>query len=250
VIGRLVTPPSTFFSGFNVNDCFDMPLVLLNRVCKSYRLGNTVVPALRDVSLRIDRGEFVAVVGPSGSGKSTLLNLVGLIDEPTTGRIHFNGQDADRLSDNQKSHVRNMTVGFVFQQFNLIPVLSALENVLLPLQIMGQPYAQSRSRALHRLDQMGLLDLSQRRPDKLSGGQRQRTAIARALVADPGLIIADEPTANLDSETALSILKLMRQLNRNEGTTFVFATHDRRLLSDVSRQIHMADGRLDEEYLA
>ncbi len=214
---------------------------------KDYRLGETIVHALRGVTLQIDEGEFVAVWGPSGSGKTTLLNLIGAIDEPTSGYLSFNGQEISKLSDNRKSELRTDSIGFVFQNFSLIPVLSALENVMIPLQIKGIPNAESRRRSIERLDQLGLTDFVKHRPDKLSGGQQQRVAIARALVTNPSLIIADEPTANLDSDTARRIIELMRDLNRTEGTTFVFSTHDQRLLGQVDRLIRLEDGRILKE---
>ncbi len=224
-----------------------MMLVHLENVSKSYLLGQNQVPALCHVTISIEHGEFVAVWGPSGSGKTTLLNLIGLIDEPSSGRILFRDHDVSRLSDNQKAEIRNRELGFIFQGFNLIPVLTALENVMLPLQIQGLSARSARERALHRLEQVGLVGLKDHRPDKLSGGQQQRVAIARALVTQPALIVADEPTANLDSKTAFTILEIMRDLNRRERTTFVFSTHDHRLLSLVDRRIQLEDGRVRSE---
>jgi putative ABC transport system ATP-binding protein len=222
-----------------------MALIELDDVVKVYRLGQTMVPAVKGVTLSIAPGEYAAVSGPSGSGKTTLLNLIGIIDEPTTGSVRFAGTDLAKLSDDQKSELRSRSIGFVFQNFNLIPVLSALENVILPLQIRGVSHREARQRALRRLEQVGLQDFAAHRPDKLSGGQRQRVSIARALAADPLLIIADEPTGNLDSETALRIVELLRELNRVEKTTIIFSTHDERLLAQVDRHIHLVDGRLD-----
>ena len=221
-----------------------MALIQMKNVTKDYRLGQTVVHALRGITLEIDEGEFVAVWGPSGSGKTTLLNLIGAIDEPTSGYLSFNEQEISKLSDNRKSELRSKSIGFVFQNFNLIPVLSALENVMIPLQIEGLSTAEAKSRSMDRLDQLGLTDFVKHRPDKLSGGQQQRVAIARALVTNPSLIIADEPTGNLDSDTARKIVELMRTLNRTEGTTFVFSTHDQRLLGQVDRLIRLEDGRI------
>jgi putative ABC transport system ATP-binding protein len=224
-----------------------MKLLELVDVTKNYRLGEVVVHALRGVTLRIDKGEFVAIWGASGAGKTTLVNLIGAIDEPTSGHLSLGGQEVAKLSDNEKSELRNRSIGFVFQNFNLVPVLSALENVMLPLQIQGVPGAESRERTLHRLEQVGLSDFVKHRPDKLSGGQRQRVAIARALITNPSLVLADEPTANLDSVTAMKIVDLMRELNSKEKTTFIFSTHDQRLLHNVDRLIHMEDGRISEE---
>jgi putative ABC transport system ATP-binding protein len=222
----------------------DVALIEMKNIKKDYYLGETVVHALRGVDLRIDKGEFVGVWGPSGSGKTTLLNLIGAIDEPTEGRIAIGDIDVQSLSDNKRSELRNKTIGFVFQGFNLIPVLSALENVMLPLQIGGASAKEAKIKALHRLSEVGLSDLINHRPMKMSGGQQQRVAIARALAAEPSIVIADEPTANLDSETARTIIALMRELNRNDKTTFLFSTHDRRILDNVERRIRLEDGRI------
>jgi putative ABC transport system ATP-binding protein len=222
-------------------------LIVLKQVSKTYHLGGNEVPALVEIDLNIDPGEFVAVWGPSGSGKTTLMNLIGVIDEPSSGQMIVNGHDISGLSDDEKSELRNRSIGFVFQRFNLIPVLSALENVMLPLQIRGVSQSEARKSALNRMDQVELSEFIAPRPDKLSGGQQQRVAIARALVTNPHLIIADEPTANLDSKTAMKVIGLMRKLNLSEGTTFIFSTHDQRLLDNVSRRIHLQDGRILEE---
>jgi putative ABC transport system ATP-binding protein len=223
-----------------------MGLIEMENIKKDYFLGETVVPALQGIDLKIDQGEFVAIWGPSGSGKTTLLNLIGAIDEPTEGSLAIAGRDIRSLSDNQRSELRNETIGFIFQGFNLIPVLSGLENVMLPLQIKGASSAEARARAMTRLMAVGLADLVHHRPFKMSGGQQQRVAIARALVTDPSLVIADEPTANLDSETARMIIGLMRKLNEKEKTTFIFSTHDQRLLDQVDRLVRLEDGRIVE----
>lgn len=223
-----------------------MALIELENVSKNYRMGQTVVSALKGITLQIKPAEFMAVWGPSGSGKTTLLNLVGAIDEPSSGRVKFDGKDIFELSDDSRSELRNRTFGFIFQTFNLIPVLSALENVMLPLQIRGLSSKRVIKQSLHRLDQVGLTDFVKHRPDKLSGGQQQRVSIARALVADPSLVIADEPTANLDSDTAMNIVDLMRNLNNEEKTTFIFSTHDERLLTHVDRLIRLEDGQLKD----
>jgi putative ABC transport system ATP-binding protein len=224
-----------------------MVLIEIREVTKDYHLGETVLHALRGITLQIHEGEFVAVWGPSGSGKTTLLNLMGAIDEPTSGYLSLHGKEIAKLSDDRKSELRNQTIGLIFQRFNLIPVLSALENVMLPLQIYGLYSAEARKRAANRLDQLGLSDFHRQRPDKLSGGQQQRVAIARALITNPSVIIADEPTANVDSETARRIIELMRELNRKEGTTFIFSSHDQRLLGRVDRLIRLEDGRIIEK---
>lgn len=221
-----------------------MPLIEMTDIKKDYHSGETVVHALKGIDLNIDKGEFVAVWGPSGSGKTTLLNLIGAIDEPSTGKLIVEGQEVALLSDNRRTDLRNSSIGFIFQGFNLIPVLSALENVMLPLEIKGTSLSETRSKALKRLDEVGLSDLVSHRPDKMSGGQQQRVAIARALVTGPSIVIADEPTANLDSDTSRSIIGLMRNLNEKEKTTFVFSTHDQRLLDQVKRLIRLEDGKI------
>jgi putative ABC transport system ATP-binding protein len=221
-----------------------MPLIEIKDIKKDYLLGETVVHALRGVDLTIDRGEFVAIWGPSGSGKTTLLNLIGAIDDPSSGQLLIEDQDVARLSDNRRTELRNESIGFIFQGFNLIAVLSALENVMLPLQIKGKSFSVAKDRALSRLNEVGLSDFVRHRPDKMSGGQQQRVAIARALVTNPSLVIADEPTANLDSDTSRSIIGLMRSLNEKEKTTFIFSTHDQRLLDRVGRLVRLEDGRI------
>jgi len=230
-----------------MNKIVPAPLVELRQAGKVYRLGESLIAALKAVNLSIHRGEFVAVWGPSGSGKSTLCNLIGLLDVCSSGTVRFDGQDVTALSDDQRSELRNRGIGFVFQSFNLIPVLSALENVMLPLQIAGASTARAKRAARKRLAEVGLDDHAAHRPAKLSGGQQQRVAIARALVADPSLVIADEPTANLDSENALRITELMRRINSGNGTTFVFSTHDQRLLERVERRILMRDGEIVDD---
>lgn len=219
-----------------------MSLIELKKVEKIYRMGETNVPALRGVDLTVGRGEFVSIWGPSGSGKTSLLNLVGIIDEPTSGEVRVAGEVLSGLNENQKAELRNRHIGFIFQNFNLVGVLSALENVMLPLQIRGVPVREARERALERLAEVELPDFIHHRPDRMSGGQRQRVAIARALVTEPSLVIADEPTANLDSGTSHRIIELMRRLNDAQGTTFIFATHDQRLLDQVKRLIRLEDG--------
>ncbi|MEN6433299.1 MAG: ABC transporter ATP-binding protein [Smithella sp.] len=221
-----------------------MALIEMKNITKDYYLGETVVHALRGIDLQIDKKEFVAIWGPSGSGKTTLLNLISAIDEPTTGELAIAGKDVRSLTDDQKSEHRNQVIGFIFQGFNLVPVLSALENVMLPLQIKGAPVAQARKQALARLEEVGLNELIHNRPAKMSGGQQQRVSIARALVNNPSLVIADEPTANLDSETARMIIEIMRELNEKDEITFIFSTHDQRLLDKVKRSVLLEDGKI------
>lgn len=223
------------------------PLILMEGLRKEYRLGDTRIAALRGVDFSIQRGEFVAIWGPSGSGKTTLCNIAGLIDSPTGGLFKFGGKAMEDTPDVEMSRLRNRFVGFIFQSFNLIPVLSAMENVMLPLQIRGESARTSRERAAEELARLGLEGFSGHRPDRLSGGQRQRIAIARALVTGPAMIIADEPTANLDSENACKIIAMMREINAERGTTFLFSTHDQRLLDHVKRRVRLMDGVIVED---
>jgi len=222
-------------------------LIELDSVSKEYALGESQVLALDSVSLRIGAGEFATIWGPSGSGKSTLLNLIGLIDQPSRGAVRIEGQETQSLSDRALTDIRFRTLGFVFQNYNLVPVLSALENVMLPLQIHGVPEKEARTKAETLLEAVGLSPQRDSRPDKMSGGQRQRVAVARALVTDPRIVLADEPTANLDSRTSQVIIDLMRDLNRSRGVTFVFSTHDQQLLDHVDRHIHLRDGKITED---
>lgn len=221
-----------------------MALIEMKNIKKDYFLGETVVHALHGINLQIDKGEFVAIWGPSGSGKTTLLNLIGAIDEATKGKLMVAGKDVHSLSDNRRSELRNETIGYIFQGFNLVPVLSALENVMLPLQIKGTSLKKAKAKALSRLKEVGISAFAHHRPVKMSGGQQQRVAIARALVNDPSLVIADEPTANLDSETARMIIGIMRELNEKDQITFIFSTHDQRLLDRVKRLVRLEDGRI------
>lgn len=223
------------------------PLVALNSVSKSHVMGERTVEALTDVSLDIGAGEFIGVWGPSGSGKSTLCNLIALLDVPTRGQVCFSGRDAAALTDDEASALRNRSIGIVFQRFNLISVLSALDNVALPLEMQGVGRKTAAASARRRLAEMKVERYADTRPDQLSGGEQQRVAIARALVADPTLVVADEPTANLDSAHALEIIDLMHDLNQRSGTTFVFATHDTRLLDRVKRRVMMRDGEIVED---
>ncbi len=221
-----------------------MTLVELSDVHKTYDMGHALVRALRGITLDFAEGEFVAVAGPSGSGKSTLLNLVAMLDEPNQGSLKIAGRDVTRLSDDARTELRNQLIGFVFQRFNLVPVLSAVENVMLPLELAGTSQAECRRRALEMLSDVGLAGFVDHRPDHLSGGQQQRVAIARALVTGPAIVIADEPTANLDSQTSSHIIGLMRALNRRHGTTFIFSSHDGRLLDRIVRLVHLTDGEI------
>ena len=223
------------------------PLLRLREIRRRFMLGETTIEALNSVSLDIHSGEFLAVWGPSGSGKSTMMNIIGLIDAPTSGEVWFDGQDTHNLKDDELTDFRGQKIGFVFQGFNLVPVLTAVENVMLPLQIQGVSEHKARERAMAALIDVGLERFKASRPDKLSGGQRQRVAIARALAVEPKLVIADEPTANLDSENSRMVVDLMRDMNRARGVTFVFTTHDPRLLEHVDRKILLRDGNIESD---
>ncbi len=222
--------------------------VRLDNVHKTYRLGETEVPALRGATLDLRRGEFTAIVGPSGSGKSTLLNMVGCIDEPDRGAVLVEGRDVAHLSDDERSRLRNEKIGFIFQSFNLVPVLDVYENVELPLLINHRiPVAERRDRVMQAIRDVELEGFVRHAPDKLSGGQRQRVAIARALVTSPLLVLADEPTANLDSGTTHRIIQLLETLNNQRGVTFFFSTHDEKLIGRVARIVHIVDGTIQPE---
>ena len=217
--------------------------VVMRDVSKTYRLGTITVPALEAVSLRVEAGEFLAIVGPSGSGKTTLLNLIGCLDTPGSGEIEIDGEIVGRLSQGRRAELRSRKIGFIFQTFNLIPVLTAYENVEYPL-LLQKRKGDRRGRVEASLTQVGLADRFRHRPAELSGGQQQRVAVARALVTDPVLVLADEPTANLDSHTGGEIIELMRRLNRERGATFVFSTHDARIMTAADRVVEMTDGHL------
>lgn len=220
-------------------------IVEAQAVSKEYALGKQTVTALLDVSLTIKKGEFMALAGPSGSGKSTLLNLIGCIDTPTSGRILIEGQDISGKTPDELADLRLNTLGFVFQTFNLLPVLSAWENVEYPLLQQRDVDKKTRQeRVQHYLNVVGLERYAHHRPNELSGGQRQRVAIARALATRPSIVLADEPTANLDHKTGEGILKLMKDLNQEEGTTFIFSTHDARVMEMADRVIKLADGQI------
>ncbi|WP_222619366.1 ABC transporter ATP-binding protein [Undibacterium hunanense] len=220
------------------------PAIELRAVHKTYRLGTHVVKALQGVDLSLARGELLALTGPSGSGKSTILNLCGLIDDADSGDILLNGVNIDQYSDTQKTLQRRDTIGFIFQSFNLVPVMTVAENVDYPLFLTGVPIAERRERVAAQLKAVGLHEHAQHLPDALSGGQRQRVAIARALIKRPSLVIADEPTASLDSHTADQVLDLMRERGHAEGVAFVIASHDSRLTSRSDRIVSLLDGRL------
>lgn len=225
-----------------------MSIVRLVNVSKEYMLGEQKVQALEDINLEIEEGVFLAIAGPSGSGKSTILNLIGCIDTPSSGNIYINGQDVSGKTPDELSDLRAKSIGFIFQTFNLFPVLSAEENVEYPLlQFKDISTKERRERTVKFLDIVGLSKFAHHRPNQLSGGQRQRVAIARALATHPKIILADEPTANLDHKTGESILQLMKEINRREQTTFIFSTHDARVMAIADQLIHIEDGRLVSE---
>jgi putative ABC transport system ATP-binding protein len=217
--------------------------VRLEAVSRTYRMGRVDVQALRDVDLIIDPNEYIAITGPSGSGKSTLMNILGCLDRPTTGRFELDGRDVSRLGDAELSRVRNGRVGFVFQTFNLLPRTTALQNVELPLVYAGLPRRRRRQQALEALERVGLAERAHHRPNELSGGQRQRVAIARALVNSPSLILADEPTGNLDSVTGEEIMKILDGLHA-EGNTILLVTHEAYIAEHAHRRIRLPDGRI------
>ena len=219
-------------------------VVRLREVAKTYRSGALDVPALRGISLEIPSHRFSVVIGASGSGKTTLLNLIGCIDSPSSGTIEVCGEDIAALSDDAVSDFRARNIGFIFQTFSLVPVLSAYENIEYPLLLVGMPPAERRRRTLAMLEAVGLATQARQRPNELSGGQRQRVAIARALVKEPQVVLADEPTANLDSTTGASIIELMRRVQIESRTTFIFATHDPQLMSHADETFAIRDGEL------
>jgi putative ABC transport system ATP-binding protein len=221
-----------------------MAVIEAEKLTKNFYLGKTRIDALKGVDFKIEAKEFVAIAGPSGSGKTTLLNLLGCIDVPSSGALKVDGQEVSRLSSNQLADLRHRKLGFVFQTFNLIPVLSAFENVEFPLLKRKLPKKERRERVMDSLGQTGLLDYVRHRPEELSGGQRQRVAIARALVGEPEIILADEPTANLDQQTGTSILELMRSINARQNTIFIFSTHDPKIIATAGRVINIRDGQI------
>ena len=220
------------------------PLLSLRGASKSYTLGGNVIRALQSVDLALVHGEIAAVTGPSGSGKSTLLNLCGLLDKADGGELLFDGEPLPACDEARRTLLRRQAIGFVFQGFNLVPVMTAHDNVDYPLYLLGVPAAERRQRVQEALARVGLAGMGAHKPDQLSGGQRQRVAIARAIVKRPRLVIADEPTANLDAQTASQIIGLMRALAHNDGTTFLVATHDERMLPHCDRSLMLDDGVL------
>jgi putative ABC transport system ATP-binding protein len=227
-----------------------MEVVNVENVTRNFKIGKVETQALRGVNLSIESGEFTALVGPSGSGKTTLLQLIGCLDQPTSGRVSINGKDVSKLNRNQRADMRRGTIGFIFQFFALIPTLTAFENVEMPLLLNGHNASERRQRVMQLLEAVELTDRARHRPDQLSGGQQQRVAIARALASKPALILADEPTANLDTANGKQVMEIMTRLNRETGVTFVFATHDPRVIKYARRVVTLRDGLIVENNVA
>ena len=223
-----------------------MPVIQVQDITKTYSTGGVTTAALSHVTLDVESGEFIAVVGPSGSGKTTLLQLMGCLDQPDSGAIEIDGRDVTRLSANQRADMRREQIGFIFQFFALVPVLSAYENVEMPLLLNGVAAAERRARVTELLEAVGISDRAHHRPDQMSGGEQQRVAIARALATHPAFVLADEPTANLDTENGRQVMEIMQRLNEGTGTTFIFATHDPRVMKFARRTVELHDGRVAE----
>jgi putative ABC transport system ATP-binding protein len=223
-----------------------MEVVKVINVSKTYHIGKVETPALQDVSLTIENGEFTALVGPSGSGKTTLLQLIGCLDQPTSGQVFINGKDVSLLNRDQRADMRRGTIGFIFQFFALIPTLTAYENIEMPLLLTNHTPSERRERVNLLLENVDLSDQAKKKPDQMSGGQQQRVAIARALATNPTLILADEPTANLDTPNGKQVMDIMTRLNQETGVTFVFATHDPRVIKYARRIITLRDGVIAE----
>lgn len=223
--------------------------IIMEDVWKIYKTGKTEYPALRGLTLRVRRGEMLSVMGPSGSGKSTLLHIAGTLDRPDRGRVVINGIDVSGLDDSQLSEIRNKLIGFVFQAYNLISRLSALENVALPLAVRGVPLQERRAAALEALRLVGLEDVARKKPTELSGGEQQRVAIARGLVGKPQILLADEPTGNLDTKNTRIIMELLRNINNTFGTTLVIVTHNPEVAERCDRIVRLRDGRVESEVM-
>ncbi len=224
-----------------------MALISLNEVHKVYPLGKTKVHAVKGVTFAIEAGDFVSIAGPSGSGKTTILNMIGCIDTPTEGRVVIQGTNTKELKDKEITTLRHDVLGFIFQNFNLIPVLNVYENIEFPLLLGKEREEKSRRREWinHLMEDVGLMEWKNHKPNELSGGQRQRVAIARALVTKPAIVLADEPTANLDSKTGENIIEMMKKMNKEFGTTFIFSTHDRTIVAIADHVIHLKDGLVE-----
>ena len=225
-----------------------MALLKLKNVKKIYEQGKIEVPALNGIDLKIDEGEFTTIFGPSGSGKTTLLNMVGCLDKPTSGEIYFNDRELENLNKKELANIRRYNIGFIFQSYNLIPVLTAYENIEFALKLVdGKNDKEIKNKVMKILTDVGLEGMENRRPNELSGGQKQRVAVARALVKEPKLVLADEPTANLDSKTGKEVLEIMLKMNEQLNTTFIFSTHDPQVMDYARRLIEIRDGRIAKD---
>lgn len=224
-----------------------MSLLELRKVKKIYKQGKIEVQAIKKINLQVEKGEFATIFGPSGSGKTTLLNLIGCLDKPTSGELYFGGELLNKMSKKELALIRRHNIGFIFQSYNLIPVLSAYENVEFALRLTGNKDNEMKARVMEILEAVGIENMADRRPNELSGGQKQRVAIARALVKEPGLVLADEPTANLDSKTSSEVLEVMVKMNKQIGTTFIFSTHDPQVMEYALRLIEIKDGYITRD---
>ena len=224
-----------------------MTVIRMENIYKSYQIGKVEVPALKGITLSFEKGEFTAIAGPSGSGKTTMLNLLGCLDKPTEGKIFIEEKEVTKLSPDEQAEVRNFHIGFIFQTFNLIHVLTAYENVEFPLLLLKIKAKERKERVMQMLAEVGIANLADRRPNEMSGGQQQRVAIARALIKTPSFVLADEPTANIDTKTGHEILNLMQEINRKYATTFIFSTHDPQVMAHASRLIKIRDGQVEGE---
>ncbi len=227
----------------------DKLLIEITHITKRYEMGDNVVMALQDVNLKIERGEYLSIMGPSGSGKSTFMNILGCLDTPSTGEYKFRGVDVSKLDDDALSAMRNKEIGFVFQNFNLLPKLNAVQNVELPLAYAGVPASERRERAIRALERVKLADRMYHKPSELSGGQRQRVAIARALVTNPGILLADEPTGALDSKTGVEIMRLFDELHREGDNTIILITHEQEIANYAIRNVYIKDGTIHYDRL-
>ena len=223
-----------------------MEILRTEKLEKTYQDNGVPVNAIKGIDLKIEKGEFLVIAGPSGSGKTTLLNLLGALDKPTNGKVFFENEDLTQKDKNQLSSIRLHKLGFIFQAYNLIPVLSALENIEFSMMLLGIPENEREKKALVLMDELGIKDLSHKRPNEMSGGQQQRVAVARAIVNNPTVVLADEPTANLDSVTAGHLLDLMEQMNKEKNITFIFSSHDKQVMDRAKRLLILKDGRIEK----
>jgi putative ABC transport system ATP-binding protein len=222
-----------------------MEILRTEKLEKTYQDNGVPVHAIKGIDLKIDKGEFLVIAGPSGSGKTTLLNLLGALDKPTEGKVFFEDEDLTKKDKNQLSWIRLHKLGFIFQAYNLIPVLSALENIEFSMMLLGIPEKKRENKALVLMDELGIKELAKKRPNEMSGGQQQRVAVARAIVNNPSVVLADEPTANLDSITAGHLLDLMEQMNKNKNITFIFSSHDKQVMDRARRLLILKDGMIE-----